>query len=318
MTVTINGSGSITEEITIDGVKVGQGGGNVTTNTAVGVSALAANEAGGTNNTAIGYQALDANTTGDQNTAVGDSALGANSTASNNTAVGYQALTANTTGKDSVAVGRGAGVTQTTAIANCFIGVGAGGGVTTGSYNTFIGSGEVGVTAGAGEFMTTGSKNTILGRYSGNQGSLDIRTLSNYIVLSDGDGNPRGYWTNDGSLISRRRIVSSGPSGFGVFHGPSVTLAASSSIQISGGSAAQLICVANGNSGEGGVFFANFNVTVSQIAGSGSGISTSDSGSAAITVYKNSSSNDVYVKNRSAGSATLYITMFCGENGNLA
>jgi hypothetical protein len=41
--------------------------------------------------------------------------------------------------------------------------------------------------------MTTGSKNTILGAYSGNQGGLDIRTLSNYIVLSDGDGNPRMY-----------------------------------------------------------------------------------------------------------------------------
>ena len=41
--------------------------------------------------------------------------------------------------------------------------------------------------------MTTGSANTILGGYSGNQGGLDIRTASNYIVLSDGDGNPRMY-----------------------------------------------------------------------------------------------------------------------------
>ena len=49
----------------------------------------------------------------------------------------------------------------------------------------------------AGYHITTGSKNTILGRYNGNQGGLDIRTSSNYIVLSDGDGNPRGYW--DGS-----------------------------------------------------------------------------------------------------------------------
>jgi hypothetical protein len=38
--------------------------------------------------------------------------------------------------------------------------------------------------------MTTGNKNVILGRYSGNAGGLDIRTASNYIVLSDGDGNP--------------------------------------------------------------------------------------------------------------------------------
>jgi hypothetical protein len=38
--------------------------------------------------------------------------------------------------------------------------------------------------------ITTGNRNTIIGGYTGNQGGLDIRTASNYIVLSDGDGNP--------------------------------------------------------------------------------------------------------------------------------
>jgi hypothetical protein len=46
--------------------------------------------------------------------------------------------------------------------------------------------------------MTTGSSNTILGGYSGNQGGLDIRTSSNNIVLSDGDGNPRQYYDSLG------------------------------------------------------------------------------------------------------------------------
>jgi hypothetical protein len=50
--------------------------------------------------------------------------------------------------------------------------------------------------------MTTGSKNSILGRYSGNQGGLDIRTASNHIVLSDGDGNPRGYFDASGYFHS--------------------------------------------------------------------------------------------------------------------
>ena len=45
----------------------------------------------------------------------------------------------------------------------------------------------------AGWQITTGAKNTILGRYTGNLGGLDIRTSSNNIVLSDGDGNPVGY-----------------------------------------------------------------------------------------------------------------------------
>ena len=40
--------------------------------------------------------------------------------------------------------------------------------------------------------MTTGSNNTVHGSATtGNQGGLDIRTSSNNIVLSDGDGNPR-------------------------------------------------------------------------------------------------------------------------------
>jgi len=39
--------------------------------------------------------------------------------------------------------------------------------------------------------VTSGAKNTIIGRFSGNSGGLDIRTSSNNIVLSDGDGNAR-------------------------------------------------------------------------------------------------------------------------------
>jgi hypothetical protein len=49
--------------------------------------------------------------------------------------------------------------------------------------------------------MTTGSKNTIIGRYDGNQGGLDIRTASNNIVLSDGDGNPRVIVDSSGNLV---------------------------------------------------------------------------------------------------------------------
>ena len=50
--------------------------------------------------------------------------------------------------------------------------------------------------------MTSGSKNVFVGSYNGNQGSLDLRTSSSYIVLSDGDGNPRLYMNENGALIS--------------------------------------------------------------------------------------------------------------------
>jgi len=41
-----------------------------------------------------------------------------------------------------------------------------------------------------GSAISSGAKNTIIGGYNGNQGGLDIRTSSNIVVLSDGDGNP--------------------------------------------------------------------------------------------------------------------------------
>ena len=65
----------------------------------------------------------------------------------------------------------------------------------------------------AGSAITTGNANTILGQYNGNQGGLDIRTASNYIVLSDGDGNPRlqvsstGAFTFDHSGSSGNNLV---------------------------------------------------------------------------------------------------------------
>ena len=68
----------------------------------------------------------------------------------------------------------------------------------TGAQNTFVG--PYNGTNSCGYSMTTGSKNTIIGGYNGNQGGLDIRTASNYIVLSDGDGNPRGYYNGAGGF----------------------------------------------------------------------------------------------------------------------
>jgi len=163
---------TVAGQMTIDGIEVGQGGGNVATNTAVGASALAANEAGGTNNTAIGYQALDANTTGDFNTAVGSGALDANTTASNNTAVGYQATYTNTTGYQNTAVGTQALYTNatggqlaafgwralyaSTADNNSAFGHNSQGNTTTGASNISMGQASLSTN-------TTGSFNTALG-----------------------------------------------------------------------------------------------------------------------------------------------------------
>ena len=160
--------------------------------TAVGASALSANTTGA-DITAVGAATLAANTTGASNTAVGYGALNANTTAGNNIGIGAYTLLVNTTGADHTVVGSRAGYSVTTGSGNTFLGRFAGYATTTGHSNVFIGYRTSGAF-GAGHLVTTGSKNTILGGYSGNQGGLDIRTSNNNIVLSDGDGNPRGYY----------------------------------------------------------------------------------------------------------------------------
>ena len=64
---------------------------------------------------------------------------------------------------------------------------------TTASFNTAIG-------VSSGSLITTGQKNTIVGSFDGNEGGLDIRTASNHIVLSDGDGNPRLIIDDSGNV----------------------------------------------------------------------------------------------------------------------
>jgi hypothetical protein len=181
-------------------------------NVAIGSGALTTTTASG--NTGVGYEALKLTNTGDNNVALGKQALRANTSASSNTAVGYQAGYSNTTG-NIVAVGYQAGYTNITGLRctylgratgysstgdnNTFVGYAAGN-ASTGVNNTFVG-GYNSSLGGAGGDMTTGSKNTIIGTYTGNQGGLDIRTASNYIVLSDGDGNPRGIFNGSGDLL---------------------------------------------------------------------------------------------------------------------
>jgi trimeric autotransporter adhesin len=148
-------------------------------------------------NLAVGGGALGANSSGSYNSSLGHGALGSNTSASNNTAVGFRAGYTNETGFENVFVGNNAGFSSTSN-RNTMVGNGAGYS-STGEKNTFVGAN--GTSGGCGEAMTTGSKNTILGGYTGNQGGLDIRTSSNNIVLSDGDGNVRAYWSNVGSTF---------------------------------------------------------------------------------------------------------------------
>ena len=185
-------------DLTVYGITVGRGAGAVSTNTAVGGSALNANTTGsnntvvgqaamlsnttgasntavgqaamiltttGSSNTAMGVTALSTNTTGGSNTALGAQALASSTTASNNTAVGYQAAYSNTTGTIT-AVGYRAGFSNTTGDRNAYFGgpdgsfnYGAGYSNTTGSFNSGFGSGAL-------ASATTASGNSAVGYQS--------------------------------------------------------------------------------------------------------------------------------------------------------
>jgi len=202
---------------------VGNSGGRDSTITGdynIGIGSVPLNAlTSGSNNIAMGRETLGANTTADNNTAIGHQALALNTTATNNVAVGANTLQANTTGGPNTAVGKGAMASNTTGSEGSAFGFEALVSCTTGSQNTAIGrqagyscsTGTVNTFLGeaAGYFMTTGSKNVVIGRFNGNQHGHDIRTASNQIVLSDGDGYPR------------MRVTSVGTIGFGMINAAS-------------------------------------------------------------------------------------------------
>ena len=184
-------------------------------NTVVGKSAFgfgsSTNTANGNKNVAIGMQSLFRITTGYDNSVLGYQAgLNINSghdntligygagqnvtTSSNNTVLGADALATVNGGSHNVAIGRAAMGSTGTNVAGCVaVGLDTLEG-TTGNYNT-------GVGYRAGNALTSGAKNTIIGAYTGNSGGLDIRSSSNNIILSDGDGNIRLYTDSSGSTL---------------------------------------------------------------------------------------------------------------------
>jgi hypothetical protein len=256
-------------------------------NTAFGTNALYANTTA-SNNTAVGYQSGYSNTTGSENTAIGYNSLYTNTTGSNNSAIGRFALRRNTTGSDNASLGlnsmehnttgsyntglgRGALINNTTASQNTAVGYQAGSSSATSNNNTFIGytagqsvTGNNNTMLGsqAGQLITSGTKNTIIGLYNGNQGGLDIRTSSNNIVLSDGDGNPRASYSPAGSGFWRFGHTATGNLNDGSASGVSIGQSGYIVISHSGGSVlnlnsmgttGQFIALRNGNNDIGSI-----------------------------------------------------------------
>jgi hypothetical protein len=167
---------------------ISNGGGGVQSNTSFGQGSLSSNTTGNSN-TSFGYNSLASNITGNSNTANGYLSLGSNTTGTFNSAIGTFALQANTTGNSNTAVGQSTLQANTTGVGNTTLGYTSLLNNTTGNSNTAIG-----YNTGLG--ITTGGSNTIIGS---NVTGLSA-TLSNNIIIADGDGNRRINVDNTGNV----------------------------------------------------------------------------------------------------------------------
>jgi hypothetical protein len=160
-------------DLTVNGLRIGLGGGLISTNVVVGRSAMN-NNTSGANNIAAGFEALKSNTTGYSNAAFGGAALTSNTTGFYNTALGKDALRTNTIGLENTGVGLSSLYSNAGASYNTAIGSSSLVGNTTGEYNTAVGRQAAGATttgsnnvalgAGALNTNTIGSSNTAIGR----------------------------------------------------------------------------------------------------------------------------------------------------------
>lgn len=115
------GTISSTQDLLVNGIKIGVGAGNNNTNTAIGSNALMFNSTG-EGNTAIGYQSLLLNTTGAHNTGLGYGALTKNIGGGSNIAIGNLSLFENTSGGSNIALGNQSLYKNTTGSSNLALG----------------------------------------------------------------------------------------------------------------------------------------------------------------------------------------------------
>jgi hypothetical protein len=135
-------------------------------NSAFGMNALAGN-INGSNNTAMGNRAL-ANSTGQGNTAVGSTAMSAeNMTGSGNVAVGQDAMHFITSGNDNTAIGTRALINNITAGGNVAVGNNALQANVLGSNNTAVGTHSLGLLGDSS--VPAGENNTAIGKGAGSR-----------------------------------------------------------------------------------------------------------------------------------------------------
>ena len=159
------------KDANINTITVGLGGGNISTNVALGQSALISNTTGNYN-IAVGFEPLLQNTTGSNNIAVGIGTLLQNINGYNNTAVGSDSLYTNINGYNNTVVGYGTLFFNTLGNYNCAFGVNSLYNNKTGNYNCAFGVDSL--------LNSGGNNNTAYGYYAGSKNSGSNNTYLGY------------------------------------------------------------------------------------------------------------------------------------------
>lgn len=166
----------------INTVRIGLGGGNISTNTVVGKDALIANTTG-LANTALGGHTLLSNITGGYNTAVGVAALTYNISGIHNAALGCQTLQLST-GNYNTALGDNS--LQNLQYGNNNTGIGGG------MFSLANGSGNVAIGLKSGVNVLNGDNNIYIGVNTGeqNQGNYSGRLNIGNLIYGSGLNQP--------------------------------------------------------------------------------------------------------------------------------
>lgn len=143
-------------DASVNKVTLGRGGGQDTSNTAVGNQALYYNLTTGVQNTSVGFWALRNNTSGAYNTALGSFTMRNNTTGQQNTALGRYAMISNVSGGNNTSVGLNSLFFNTIGSDNTAIGLSALQNTNSGNRNTALG-------VNALDNNTSGSNNIAIG-----------------------------------------------------------------------------------------------------------------------------------------------------------
>jgi hypothetical protein len=160
ITGSLSVSGSITgsKDALINGLTIGRGGDNMSSNTAIGSGVLQSNITGSYSygaNTGIGYQALFSHVDGTQNTAVGYQSL-FSTLSTSNVGIGYQALYSSSYGDGNIGIGYRALYNNYSGGSNVALGYYSLGSNYTGDQNIALGLYTL-------YYNTTGDNNTAVG-----------------------------------------------------------------------------------------------------------------------------------------------------------